>query len=151
MYHIQRQQLLHCNIDQAWNFFSSPQNLDRLTPESVRFKITHLQSDTMHEGQLIGYKVKVAPFLWVKWLTEITHVTPKTSFTDDQRIGPYKFWHHTHFFEESLKGTLMTDNITYALPFGILGKVVHRLYVKNQLAHIFDERMRLANEIFPTQ
>lgn len=149
MYHIHRQQYLHCPLDQAWDFFSSPRNLDRLTPESVGFKITHLLSDTMHEGQLIGYKVKIAPLLWVNWLTEITHVEPKTSFIDDQRIGPYSVWHHTHSFEETADGTLMTDSITYALPFGILGKVAHRLYVKKQLKHIFDQRSRLTEEIFP--
>lgn len=149
MYHLSRQQLLHCTLDQAWDFFSSPRNLDHLTPESVHFKITHLLSERMYEGQLIGYQIKVAPFIWVQWLTEITHVEPKVSFTDDQRLGPYQLWHHTHTFEETAEGTLMTDHVTYALPFSLIGALVHRLYVKRQLKHIFDERRRLVDKIFP--
>lgn len=148
MHHIHREQQLHCSIDDAWNFFSSPRNLDKLTPSSIGFKITHCHSEKMTPGQMIGYKIKIAPFVWVNWLTEITHVEDKKKFIDDQRIGPYKVWHHTHYFEANAEGVLMTDDIIYALPFGPLGSMVHRLYVKNKLRYIFDERRRLTNEIF---
>jgi len=149
MYHLHREQWLPCNIDQAWEFFSTPRNLDRLTPDAVGFKITHLLSEQMHPGQIIGYKVKVAPFIWLNWLTEITHVDALKFFVDDQRIGPYKLWHHTHRFEEKDGGVLMTDNVTYEMPFGPLGRLIHVLFVKNKLRHIFDERERLTNTIFP--
>lgn len=148
MHHFQRKQWLPCSLEEAWDFFSSPRNLDHLTPDSVGFRITHLQSERMHPGQVIAYQVKVAPMIWVDWLTEITQVEPMQSFVDDQRIGPYKLWHHTHRFEEQNDGVLMTDEVTYALPFGPLGEIVHRLYVKRQLRHIFDERERLAAERF---
>lgn len=102
----------------------------------------------MHLGQMIAYRVKVAPLVWVKWLTEITVVETNKHFVDDQRIGPYKVWHHTHTFEENEQGVLMTDDVVYALPFGPLGQLVHAIYVKSQLKHIFDERHRLCNELF---
>lgn len=148
MYHLHRQQLLHCTIDEAWAFFSNPRNLDQLTPKAVGFKITHCNSEHMHLGQMIGYKVKVAPFVWVNWLTEITLVEGNKRFVDDQRLGPYKVWHHTHSFEETSEGVMMTDDVVYALPFGLIGQLVHALYVKSQLKHIFDERKRLTEEIF---
>lgn len=148
IYQLEREQTLPCTLTEAWEFFSTPRNLDKLTPESVGFKITHLASESMHEGQIIAYKVKVAPLTWLTWLTEITHVSPMKSFVDDQRIGPYKVWHHTHRFEEVADGVRMTDSVTYVLPFGIFGKIAHALFVKKQLRHIFDERARLCSEFF---
>lgn len=148
IYQLHREQQLPCTLDEAWEFFSTPRNLDRLTPDSVGFKITHCESDSMHEGQIIGYKVKIAPLIWVNWLTEITHVEERTTFIDDQRIGPYKVWHHTHRFEENEHGVLMTDDVTYVLPFGIFGQLAHALFVKRQLQHIFDERARLTDALF---
>ncbi|MGE9268680.1 MAG: SRPBCC family protein, partial [Verrucomicrobiales bacterium] len=118
-------------------------NLDKLTPDSVGFRILHCESETMHPGQIITYQVKILPFLWVDWMTEITHIAEKQHFIDDQRHGPYKVWHHTHRFEENEHGVLMSDEVSYVLPFGPLGKLVHRLFVKKQLDHIFDERQRL--------
>lgn len=148
MYHLHRKQQLNCSMEEAWEFFSNPRNLDQLTPKSVGFKITHCKSESMHLGQMIGYKVKVAPFIWLNWLTEITLIEGKNRFVDDQRVGPYKVWHHTHTFEENAEGVLMTDDVVYVLPFGPLGQLVHKLYVRAQLKHIFDERKRLTDEIF---
>ena len=148
IYQLKREQQLNCSLDEAWEFFATPRNLDKLTPDSIGFKITHCDSETMHKGQTIGYKVKIAPLIWVNWLTEITHVDHKRSFIDDQRVGPYKVWHHTHNFEERDGGILMTDHVTYVLPLGIIGQIAHALFVKNQLRHIFDERARLCDAIF---
>ncbi|SHK47995.1 Ligand-binding SRPBCC domain-containing protein [Rubritalea squalenifaciens DSM 18772] len=148
MYHLHREQQLNCTPDEAWEFFSNPKNLDKLTPDAVGFKITHCQSEHMHEGQIIAYKVKVAPLIWVTWVTEITQVADKKHFIDDQRVGPYALWHHTHRFEENDQGVYMIDDVNYALPLGPIGRIAHALYVKKQLQHIFDERYRLAEEIF---
>lgn len=151
IYQLKREQHINCSLSDAWAFFSTPKNLDKLTPDSVGFKITHCSSETAHEGQMIGYKVKVAPFIWVTWLTEITKVNDMHSFVDDQRIGPYKVWHHTHRFEEKDGGVLMTDEVTYVMPFGIIGTIVHGLFVKNKLRHIFDERKRLCEQYFSAE
>ena len=148
MHHLYRQQQLNCTLDEAWDFFSNPRNLEKLTPSSIGFDITHCKSEVMHVGQMIGYRIKIAPMIWVKWLTEITYVEDKKCFIDDQRIGPYKVWHHTHSFEENADGVLMTDDIVYAMPFGIIGDIAHTLNVKNKLHHIFDERKRLTDELF---
>ncbi|MBK1854631.1 SRPBCC family protein [Verrucomicrobiaceae bacterium 5K15] len=133
---------------EAWEFFSTPRNLDRLTPKSVGFKITHCASETMHQGQIIAYKIKVAPMIWVSWLTEISQVENRVMFVDSQLSGPYKVWHHTHRFQENENGVMMTDDVAYVMPFGILGELVHALFVKRQLTHIFDERRRLVAEVF---
>ncbi len=148
IHHLHRQQPLNCSLEEAWEFFSTPLNLNRLTPKSVGFKIIHCAEGSMHQGQIIAYKVKVAPFIWLTWVTEITFVEDKKSFVDDQRIGPYKLWHHTHQFEETDDGVVMTDSVVYVMPFGIFGKIAHALFVKRQLQHIFDERKLLTDGIF---
>ena len=148
IYHLKREQTLQCSIEQAWAFFATPRNLDKLTPDSVGFKITHCTSEDMHQGQMIGYKVKVAPFIWVNWLTEITMVDDNKTFIDEQRIGPYKIWHHIHRFETQENSVLMTDEVTYVMPFGLIGKITHALFAKSKLRHIFDERQRLTDAIF---
>lgn len=148
MYHLHREQWLDCTLDEAWEFFSSPSNLDRLTPDAVGFEITHLESEKMHPGQMIAYRVKIAPLFWVKWVTEITHVDERRSFVDDQRVGPYRLWHHTHRFEERDGGVLMVDDVCYEMPFGPLGVLVHKLFVRERLGFIFDERRRLCAGIF---
>jgi len=148
IYHLHREQQLPCSMDDAWEFFSTPRNLDRLTPKSVGFKITHCASEKMHEGQVIAYKIKVAPLIWVSWLTEISLVNYREMFIDNQCSGPYKVWHHTHSFKENEDGVMMMDDVSYVMPFGLLGDIVHALFVKRQLAHIFNERERLVNEHF---
>ena len=148
IHHLHREQQLNCTMQEAWEFFSTPRNLDRLTPKSVGFKITHCASDTMHKGQIISYKIKVAPLIWVSWLTEISHVEDQVLFVDNQLSGPYRVWHHTHRFLENKNGILMTDDVAYVMPFGIIGELVHKLFVKRQLTHIFDERKRLVAEVF---
>ena len=40
----------------------------------------------------------------------------------------------------------MIDDVTYVLPFGILGKLVKALYVGSQVEHIFNERAKLIDE-----
>lgn len=151
MHHLHQEQQLPCSLKQAWEFFSDPRNLEKLTPSSVGFTITYCTEGSVHEGQTIAYKIKLAPLLKVNWLTEISHVIPEEKFIDIQLHGPYKVWHHTHSFEENEHGVLMRDSVTYVLPFGILGKIVHALFVKRQLEHIFAERKRLCAAIFPAK
>jgi ligand-binding SRPBCC domain-containing protein len=85
----------------------------------------------------------------VRWLTEITHVEPGKFFADEQRVGPYRIWHHEHHFTP-LDGDRieMTDRVTYVLPFGPLGDLVHPFLVKPQLAKIFTFREKAVSEIF---
>jgi ligand-binding SRPBCC domain-containing protein len=94
----------------------------------------------MYPGMIISYKV--APVLGIRmtWVTEITHIEEGRFFVDEQRLGPYAMWHHEHHLEPSEDGIIMTDIVTYKLPFGFLGKWMHRIFVKRQLIAIFEYR-----------
>lgn len=137
-------------LEKAWQFFSSPLNLSKITPADMRFTVTSdfTEDTVMYEGMLITYKV--SPLLGVKldWVTEITHIKDKEYFIDEQRFGPYALWHHEHHFKEVEGGVHMTDKLTYAIGYGPLGKVANGLLVKNKVKQIFKFREKAVNELF---
>lgn len=149
IYTLEVRQQIPVEMKQAWNFFSSPENLSVITPPEMNFKITSGKPAKMFAGQIISYKVNVLPFLKNNWVTEITQVKEQAYFIDEQRFGPYKMWHHEHHFEENKNGILMTDKVSYKIPFGILGQLVHSLIIKRKLMRIFSFRIAKLNELFP--
>ncbi len=136
-------------MDEAWDFFSSPANLQKITPEKLGFKIVSKHhGEKMYAGQIIEYYVKPLFGIPLYWMTEITHVADKKYFIDEQRFGPYSMWHHQHHFKETPEGIEMTDIVHYKLPFGILGELAHTLFVKKQLQGIFDYRFKVVEDLW---
>jgi len=149
VYQFYKEQRIHTTVDEIWDFVSSPRNLKEITPDYMGFEITtaHM-SDIMYPGMIISYKV--SPVLGIKlpWVTEITHVSNKDFFVDEQRKGPYKMWHHEHRIIQTDDGLIMTDLITYEPPFGVLGALANKLFIKKQLNDIFDYRKKIIDDKF---
>ncbi|MBT8328030.1 MAG: SRPBCC family protein [Bacteroidia bacterium] len=148
LHHIRTEQLLPISLEEAWDFFSSPRNLDRITPEDMKMTITNNPSDKMFAGQIITYKIKPFPFVHLNWVTEITHVRDSDYFIDEQRFGPYAFWHHKHSFEETDKGVLMVDDLYYKMPFGFIGTIAHELAIRKKVKNIFSFRYKTLEKYF---
>lgn len=148
LYSIKRNQFLPITLEQAWEFFSSPHNLSRITPEQMEFKIISISGDSMYAGQIIQYKINVFPFITTRWVTEITHVQKPYYFVDEQRFGPYAFWHHQHHFREVAGGVETTDVVSYGIPLGPLGQLANRIYVKRKLQQVFDHRAKTLESLF---
>ncbi|TVQ87048.1 MAG: hypothetical protein EA393_10965 [Bacteroidetes bacterium] len=150
MHHLYRRQTLATTRDKAWEFFTRPENLKVITPEFMGFDIQSFSGPReLHAGQIITYKVK--PFLGIpfKWVTEITHAREPDFFVDEQRLGPFMFWHHKHYLEETPEGNvIMTDSVHYKVFYGILGSLMNRLIIKKRLDYIFDYRTRVIGEMF---
>jgi ligand-binding SRPBCC domain-containing protein len=137
------------SLEQAWDFFSNPNNLLTITPPFLNLKITNqVYGDEIYSGQMITYKVKPLLGIPLFWLTEIRHVERLKVFVDEQRRGPYKLWHHQHHFKAIEGGVEMTDIVHYALPFGALGRMAHAIIVKGQLNKIFAYRYVKVQELF---
>jgi len=133
----------------AWEFFSTPANLSKITPGHMGFKITSdLGNSKMFPGQIISYKVFPFKGIATNWVTEITHVIDYQYFVDEQRFGPYSMWHHEHRFREIKGGVEMMDRVSYKVPFGFLGRIVERLFIRKQLRTIFDYRYQRLIEYF---
>ena len=141
---------LPISIEEAWAFFSSPKNLNEITPEDMSFEIlTDLSSEKMYPGMLIEYYVRPIANIPMNWVTEITHVEHHKYFVDEQRFGPYAMWHHEHHFEETKTGVLMTDILTYKVGMGPLGSLANWLFVKNKVNGIFEFRTKKLKQMFP--
>ena len=132
----------------AWEFFSRPENLARITPADLGFEITSPLPERMYAGMLISYRL--APFggLRIPWITEITHLREPEFFVDEQRSGPYRFWHHQHHFREVAGGVEMTDLLHYQLPCGALGDLVAGGLVERRVARIFAFRRLALADLF---
>jgi len=149
IYQLKRTQVLDLNPSEAWAFFSSPVNLMRITPESMGLKILHQSgSEKMYAGQIIQYHIRLFPLITLQWVTEITHVSEPHFFVDEQRVGPYALWHHQHHFNVVPGGIEVTDELTYALPLGILGRFAHWVFVEQKLKAIFDFRFSILEARF---
>jgi Uncharacterized conserved protein len=148
VYTLEVSQFLNIDINEAWEFFSSPENLATITPPGMGFVITSGEPEKMFPGQIITYKVSPIPGFMTKWVTEITHVSAGSYFVDEQRFGPYQMWHHVHRFEAKKSGVLMIDQVSYKLPFGFIGRIAHGLFVKAQLRRIFEFREQKLHELF---
>jgi ligand-binding SRPBCC domain-containing protein len=147
---IKYQQIIDSSLKDVWDYFATPLNLNSLTPPDMQFQIIYGGEKPMYEGQLIEYRIQFMPFLKSRWLTEITHIKEQTCFIDEQRIGPYQFWHHEHLFKDDPSGVQMTDLVTYLLPFGPLGDLLHKLWIGPRLKTIFDYRASQVNKVFPS-
>lgn len=148
-YQLKRTQVIDRPLNELWDFISSPSNLKQITPEYMGFDITSEEvPQKMYEGMIISYKVTLLLGIKATWVTEITHVKEKQYFVDEQRVGPYKIWHHQHILEETADGILMTDIISYQPPFGFLGNIANALIIKGKLKEIFDYRTKALIEIF---
>ena len=139
---------INTEIDKAWEFFSSPKNLSKITPNNMGFKITSDSADKMYPGQIISYKVSPFPGLRMNWVTEITHVNNKVFFVDEQRFGPYKMWHHEHLFLQKDNYVEMTDKVSFKLPLGFIGRTVAPFLVIPKLKNIFNYRNQKIEQIF---
>ncbi len=149
-YQFRKTQTINASLDEVWDFISSHRNLKEITPEYMGFDITSEGlPDKMYEGMIIAYKVK--PILGIKttWVTEITKIKDKHYFVDEQRVGPYKIWHHQHIVEACKQGVLMTDIVSYSPPLGILGRLANVLFISKKLNEVFDYRVKAVNRKFP--
>lgn len=149
VYSIKTVQKIPVSLDKAWDFFSNPANLQAITPAKMGFTIiSKHHGEKMYAGQLIEYKVKPVLGIPLYWMTEITQVKDKAYFIDEQRFGPYSLWHHQHHFKAIEGGVEMTDIIHYKNPLWLLGDIANILFVKKQLAAIFDFRYKKVEELF---
>ena len=148
MYQLKRTQFVKTDIKTCWDFFSRPENLKKITPEYMGFDIKVDLPEKMYEGQMIEYTVRPLFGIPMSWITEIKTVKENEFFVDEQRKGPYTIWHHEHHFKEVEGGVEMTDIVTYVVPLGILGKIVHPFIVKRKLEEIFKHRFAQVEKIF---
>jgi ligand-binding SRPBCC domain-containing protein len=144
---LERLQTLPGTLDEVWDFFGSPENLAAITPPWLGFRVTSPPQGEMYAGMIITYTVSPLLGLRLSWATEITQCRKPGFFVDEQRLGPYRFWHHQHSFRQVAGGVEMRDLVHYCLPFGPLGGLASGL-VRQRLEAIFDFRREAITRLF---
>ncbi|MFH2056146.1 MAG: SRPBCC family protein [bacterium] len=147
VYSLTREQEVSRPLSEVFAFFARPENLARLTPGTLGFEILTPGPLVMKAGTVIDYTLRIMQ-VPTHWRTLIETYEPPDRFVDIQLKGPYKFWHHTHSFTARGQGTLIRDEVHYSLPFGMLGRLVHSLWVRRQLEGIFDFRQHFIRAKF---
>lgn len=147
VYTFYKEQFVPSDMDTVFEFFSRPENLEKITPSAMGFNIITPTPIEMKEGAIIDYTVKILG-VPVRWRTMITSYKKNEYFVDEQLKGPYSYWHHKHTFKEVEGGILIIDEITYALPIQAFRKIVHPVLIKPQLNQIFDFRFQTIKDKF---
>jgi len=151
-YQLYRETVLPISVVEAWDFFSNPSNLAKITPAEMEFRVvTKNLPQHIHNGLIIEYVVRPLAGVPLRWLSQISAVNAPYSFVDEQLKGPYAYWHHEHTFEEKDGAVLMKDKVTYAISFGWLGQLANKLIVRKKLAQIFDYRTEQILTIFKSK
>ena len=146
---LQKEVVLGATIDTLWDFLKNPENLNDITPPDLHFRIVSPIPSVMFNGLLIQYRIRIPLLGEQRWLTEIRHIREQQSFVDEQRQGPFRFWHHYHGIEQCDEGVRSRDLVTYVMPFGWVGEIVHLVMVQKTLERIFNYREERLRQLFP--
>lgn len=133
--------------EKVFRFFGNEKNLEVLTPPWLHFKVNGKSTPEIQKGTEIQYRLSLHG-VPLHWTSVIDKWVPPILFSDTQKKGPYKKWHHTHEFQAVNRGTLMTDTILYDLPLGTLGEFFGGRYVQTDVNRIFAYRTSKIKEVF---
>ncbi len=149
IYTLKKIQTFHITLEKCWDFFSNPTNVELITPADLELSVISELPDIMYPGMIIKYNV--SPILGIKqtWVTEITHIKKPEYFVDEQKIGPYTFWHHQHHFKKIKDDMIETsDIINYSFPFDPFSRIIHNLFISKRLNYIFEYREKVLSQKF---
>lgn len=142
IHRLEKRQIIKATTEQCWAFFSNPRNLAEITPRSLDFRVvTPDLPSVIYRGLMIEYRVRPVAGIPLTWLSEITRVEQGKCFIDEQRVGPYRVWHHEHHFHPLDGGCIeVRDLLHYVLPFQWADFLFHPWLVRPQLDKIFSHR-----------
>lgn len=132
-------------VEDVFPFFSNEKNLELITPPHLNFKVLDKTTLRIEKGTEISYKLKNRG-IPLKWKSLISSFEKEVTFTDEQIVGPYSKWTHTHDFIPCKEGTLLRDRVVYKLPFGKVGKIIAGIFIKKDVENIFSYRNKIIKE-----
>lgn len=146
-YELNQSQSFHQSVDELFDFFADPRNLEKITPPWLNFSVESCGDRPVREGTTIHYTLSLHGFP-VSWTTRIKEYSENEYFVDEMIDGPYRVWEHIHTFERIRGRTVMGDQVYYEMPCGWVGELAHRWLVKGDLENIFTYRAEALRSIF---
>ena len=139
VHRLTRRQHVERPPDEVFAFFAAARNLEQITPPWLRFEVLTEEPVEMAVGALIDYRLHLHGVA-LGWTSQIEVWEPGRQFVDRQLRGPFGLWHHRHRIQPEGMGTLVLDDVHYAIPFGAFGELAHGLFVGRDLERIFAYR-----------
>jgi len=159
-------------LPKVFAFFADPHNLPRIMPPSQGAKILRLNlvpprlpdgvsphgfERMAGAGTEINFKFRVIPYVPIheRWTALITEFSFHEYFSDIQKQGPFKSWHHTHSFEsrivDGVEGTAVGDEVEYEVGFGAVGTLLERMIFQRMMSSIFEHRKQALERVFAAE
>ncbi len=139
-YTFKKELAVNTSLETMWAFLSNPKNLKKLTPTKIGGEYIGDVVDKMEEGMTVSYKITLIPGWKITWKAQFIKVNEFDFFVDEQINGPFRFWRHKHSVKRLSNGVLLIDEITYEPPFGVLGALANRLFIRRTLKKVFQYR-----------
>jgi ligand-binding SRPBCC domain-containing protein len=146
-YSIASEQTVPRSLEEVFAFFSRAENLERITPPWLKFRILTVIPEPIRKGTVISYRLRLHG-IPLRWASEIVEWEPPYRFVDLQLRGPYKFWRHDHRFAACDGGTLISDRVNLVLPLGFLGQIAYRIKVRSDMQEVFTYRESRIRALF---
>ena len=139
---------INAEISEVWSFFTNVKNIEKIMPTELNFNVSSRNPTNIYEGKIITFNTKILPFYSINIVSEIKSISHEKHFIDQQISGPYKIWHHEHHFQKTKNNTtIIIEKIKYKLYLHPFSRIIHKIFIRKKLVHIFRHRMRKAKTI----
>ncbi|MDI3322517.1 SRPBCC family protein [Pinibacter soli] len=78
--------------------------------------------------------------------SKITALQKPEMFTDEMQKGDFKKMKHDHHFKPVANGTIMVDVVHFEAPYGVIGKLVSKLFLTKYLNKLIEQRNAVIKE-----
>ena len=130
----------------VFEFHKSRDALTLLIPPWENMKVIE-SSGSLLPGSRVVLRGGLGP-LPLQWIAIHTEFDPPHLFADRQESGPFAYWYHRHrFFEDGQGGTVLMDDVEYALPLGLLGLWAGGWFIRRKLDAMFVYRHETTRQL----
>lgn len=140
-----KESVIEASAERVFAFHEDPDALERLQPP-WQTVVVDQPPKSLEVGTRVILRVKVGPF-WQRIVAEHVAYEPGRSFTDVMREGPFAYWLHRHVVTpRGPERSILTDDITYELPLGAIGRVFGGWFARRTLERMFAHRHAVTRE-----
>ena len=134
-----KESVIRASAARVFAFHEAPDAFERLQPPWQTSEIVQPPA-SLAVGTRVVLRVKVGPF-WQTLVAEHVEYEPGRMFADRLVKGPFKKWLHRHVVTpRGDDECVLSDDIEYELPLGVLGQTFGGGFATRNLERLFDFR-----------